>query len=68
MAPTKRDAAGSSCMGVAVHGEGPVLGSTLVLGRAFSIAMNGAADRSEGRWSSAMKADIVRAGQNDKLL
>jgi hypothetical protein len=55
-------------MGVAGHRERAVLGSMLGLGRAFSIAMKGAADRSEGCWSSAMKADIVRAGQNDKLV
>ena len=37
-------------------------------GEPLAVAMDRAAGRSEGRWSSAMKADIVRAGQNDKLM
>jgi hypothetical protein len=37
-------------------------------GEPLAFAMDRAAGRSEGRWSSAMKADIVRAGQNDKLV
>jgi hypothetical protein len=68
LAPRKCDGAGSSGMDVADHGEGPVLGSILGLGRAFGIAMNGAADRSGRRCSALMKPDIVRAGQNDKLV
>ena len=37
-------------------------------GEPLGIAMEGAVDRSEGRWSGAMKPDIVQAGQNDKLV
>ena len=37
-------------------------------GESLGIASERPIDRSEGRWSSAMKADIVRAGQNDKLV
>jgi DNA polymerase III subunit epsilon len=37
-------------------------------GEPLGIALEGAADRSEERWCAAMKADIVRAGQNDKLV
>ena len=36
-------------------------------GEPLGIAMEGAVDRSEGRWSGAMKPDI-EAGQNDKLV
>ena len=68
MAPTRRDGAGSSCMGAADHSDRAVLGSMLVLGEPLAVAMDRAAGRSEGRGSSAMKADIVRTGQNDKLV
>ena len=34
-------------------------------GERLGIELEGAVDRSEGRWSGVMKADIVRAGQND---
>ena len=37
-------------------------------GEPLAVAMDRAAGRSEGRCSSAMKADIVWAGQNDKLV
>ena len=37
-------------------------------GERLGIALDGAVDRSEGCWSSAMKPDIVLAGQNDKLV
>ena len=37
-------------------------------GESLGIVSERAIDRSEGRWSRAMKADIVRAGRNDKLV
>ena len=37
-------------------------------GEPLAVAMDCAAGCSEGRWSNAMRADIVRAGQKDKLV
>ena len=59
MAPTKRDGAASR-VGVADHGERPVSDRCWFWGESLSIELECAADRSGGRWSSAMKADIVR--------
>jgi hypothetical protein len=50
----KRDGARSSCMGVAHHGEGAVLGSMLGLGRTIgrSVGLNGQAAHTEDRHHS----------------
>jgi hypothetical protein len=56
VAPTECDGAGSSHIGLADHGEGPVFRSMLALGERLGIAFECAPDRSEGRWSGVMKA------------
>jgi DNA polymerase-3 subunit epsilon len=68
VAPRKRDRVGSSCMGVAHHGERSVFGSMLGLGSASGYRNESVADHAGRRWSGVMTPDVVWEGQNDTLV
>jgi hypothetical protein len=58
---------GSSRMGVADHGEGPVLRSCCGSGERLNIELHWPAGRSGGRWNGKSTADAVREGHADTL-
>jgi hypothetical protein len=66
VASTKCVGAGSSDMGAAYHGEGPVLGSMQGLGRTSRYRNEGPADRAGRRWSGVMNLDIVCFGRAEQ--